>query len=178
MEESFENDVASATPPRVSGKVVVAAMFGFALFIILALYAYWDLYTRPFRPLQYALAQAYPGSSPRVIGGQHKSHKPGGKKTLRIVMRVPEGDFDPESDTQQREARSVDVVSIAAEHVDIAQYEVLELHLFRPVPEKQPLRWSVSRPVEEWEQLLADAANAISNPEDLVPIPESSKEAP
>lgn len=178
MDESFEREESRSAPRRVSGKSVVAAMFGFALLIILALYGYWDLYTRPFRPLQYALAEAYPGSSPRVVGGQHKSHKPGGKNTLRIVMRVPEGDFDPEADIEKRDARSLEVVDIAATFVDIADYEVLELHLFRPVPEKQPLRWSVSRPVEEWQDLLADAANAISAESELVPIPETSEDLP
>src|SRR5918994_583321 len=42
----------AAGPRLVSGKLVVIGMFAFGLFLTGLLFAYWDLHTRPFRPLQ------------------------------------------------------------------------------------------------------------------------------
>lgn len=67
-------------------------LFVYAGLMVGAMYLYWELYTRPFRPLQEAINAQYPNSMPRVIGGKHKSHREGSKPTLRVVVTV---DFDP-----------------------------------------------------------------------------------
>lgn len=67
-------------------------LFVYAGLMVGTMYLYWELYTRPFRPLQEAINAQYPNSMPRVIGGKHKSHREGSKPTLRVVVTV---DFDP-----------------------------------------------------------------------------------
>ena len=79
-------------PWRRSGTWMVLIMFAFAFVMIGLMYLYWEMHTRPFRPLQMAIGARHPNSMPRVFGGKHKSHKPQNKAKLRIVIAV---DFDP-----------------------------------------------------------------------------------
>jgi hypothetical protein len=139
----------------VSGKVVVAAMFGFGLLLTAALYGYWELHTRPFRPLQEALAEAVPGSSPRVIGGKHKSHQPGSPNRLRIILRV---DYDPllDENVPRRDALARTIVRLTRTHHDVSPYQLIELHLEHRIPERPPLVWSSTRTPEEWDQFVAE----------------------
>jgi hypothetical protein len=123
---------ADRTEMRVSGRLVVVALFLFGIALTAGLWIYWTLHTAPFRPLQDALAAEVPGSSPRVDGGQRKMHK-GTPKILRVTLRV---DFDPVSDTRQGERLLDKVEQIAKQHVDLHSYDVLELFLFHGVPEK------------------------------------------
>ena len=53
---------------RISGRKVVALMLGFGVVMVAALWLYWELHTRPFRPLQTAIAAEFPDSRPGVIG--------------------------------------------------------------------------------------------------------------
>ncbi|MEW4488853.1 hypothetical protein AB1L42_12275 [Thalassoglobus sp. JC818] len=137
-----------------SGRWTVVAMFGFAITMIAILFLYWELYTKPFRPLQYAIAAEFPDSSPKVIGGQHKSHKDISPVLLRIVVYVPEGDFDPTLDESKSEERSLNLVRLAFENHDVEQYEQIDVVLLQRVPEGARKRWSVTHPVEEWRTLL------------------------
>ncbi|MBX3439842.1 MAG: hypothetical protein KF861_20300 [Planctomycetaceae bacterium] len=117
----------------INGRVVVAAMFAFGIVMTTALFVYWDLYTRPFRPLQAAINAAYPGSLPRVIGGEHKSHKHQNPATLRIVIRV---DFNPlAADAHEVEPYTSRLLDLAAEHLDLSPYEQVEIHLVHRVPD-------------------------------------------
>ena len=54
-----EDEEPRPLPPaaRVSGRVVVVAMFLFGITATAGLWGYWTLHTGPFRPLQDALAQ-------------------------------------------------------------------------------------------------------------------------
>ncbi len=99
------NSSAAPVPPtrperRVSGRAMVLGMLAFGTLTTAAMWVYWTLHVGPFRPLQDAIAAAFPHSSPRVDGGQRKMHK-GTPKILRIVMRV---DFDPVVETSRGEA--------------------------------------------------------------------------
>ncbi len=95
----------NATQHRtVSGKLVVGLMFAFGLLMIGTLYVYWYFHTGPFRPLQEAIARAIPKSSPRVIGGKHKSHQPGSKNRLRIIVQVA---YDPRSEEHASERNAL-----------------------------------------------------------------------
>jgi hypothetical protein len=123
------------TASTISGRRVVLGMFAFGIVMTGALWAYWEAYTRPFRPLQNAINEEFPGSSPRVIGGEHKSHKHENPPTLRIVIRV---DFDPVAASgAEIEPYTSRLRALAAEHVDLSAYEQLEIHLVRRVPEAE-----------------------------------------
>jgi hypothetical protein len=130
-------------------------MIAFAAVMVGAMWLYWELYTRPYRPLQIALAGAFPGSSPRVVGGKHKSHLPGAPRTLRVVLTVPLDDFDPTQDVALSEIRALAAARLTAEHQDLAQYDRLEIHLIQRPPEQTERHWSSAREVEEWRKLLA-----------------------
>lgn len=137
---------------RISGRTVVFGMFGFAILIVGALFAYWDLYTRPFRQLQVALAEEFPGSQPQVIGGKHKSHQPGAVNTLRIILRVSES---PLADEVRSEAKAAQVVRLADERQDLSLYQVIEVVLIHIVPEENSDNWKVARPLAEWRERIA-----------------------
>lgn len=131
--DNGERDESSGT---VSGRKVVLAMFAFGIIMTGALWVYWELYTRPFRPLQHAINAAFPESSPRVIGGRHKSHKAGNPKTLRIVIQVA---FDPTTAADELlNDQTSRLLALAAEHLDLTDYEQVEIHLVSRVPEAEP----------------------------------------
>ncbi len=117
---------------RVSGRWMVASLIGFGVLTTTAMWVYWTMHVGPFRPMQDAIAAAFPHSSPRVEGGQHKMHK-GTPKILRVVMRV---DFDPERESGRGEEVVNVVQQIASKYVDLGAYEELEVFLYQGVPEK------------------------------------------
>ena len=138
----------------VSGRVVVIGMFAFGLMMTGLLYAYWDLHTRPFRPLQEAIAKSIPKSSPRVIGGKHKSHQKAAQNTLRIIVQV---DYNPleASNEARRDELARSILKLAREHHDVTPYELIELHLEYRVPERPNVVWSSKRTPAEWEAFSA-----------------------
>ncbi len=135
----------------VSGRAVVLGMFAFAIVMTGALWGYWEFYTRPFRPLQYAINAEFPNSSPRVIGGEHKSHKQVFPSTLRLVIRV---DFDPtDAADAVIEPYTSRLLALAAAHVDLSPYEQVEIHLVHRVPEAETQQRSFVFPTAELERL-------------------------
>jgi hypothetical protein len=126
---------------------VVLGMLLFGVTMVAALWLYWEMYTRPFRPLQNAIHAEFPDSSPRVIGGKPKSHRADSVSTLRIICRVY---FDPETETTQSEEMANRLAALASQHHDLTQYELLEIHLEQRVPEQASHHWSISKPVKEW----------------------------
>ena len=103
------------------------------------LWTYWQLHLMPFMPLQKALFEEFEDSSPRVEGGQRKIHKHT-PPILRVVMRVP---FDPTSDDEESQKltqhRLDRIETLAAEHTQLADFEIIEVHLFQE-PQEQPRR--------------------------------------
>jgi hypothetical protein len=144
------DDVSSDRPRDVSGKLVVLAMFGFGLLLTGALYLYWELHTRPFRPLQMAIATSIPGSSPRVIGGKYKSHLPDSQNTLRMIVQVP---FTPTDAAHAAECEDLakKVIALARIHQDLAPYQQIALHLEHRIPEKEPEIWTKAGSPADWE---------------------------
>lgn len=128
----------------VPGRIVVVAMFAFAASIIGLLFVYWELYTRPFRPLQTVIAAEFPGSSPRAVGGKPKSHLPGSPAILRLIVRI---DWDPRAD--QRRARSMAnrLADISRAHVAVSDYERLEVYLMHRRAEQSTITWSLDAPL-------------------------------
>jgi hypothetical protein len=117
----------------ISGKWVVIGLLAFGIGTTGLIYVYWDLHTRPFRPLMEALGREFPYSIPKVEGGRHK----GGPLTLRIVLRVKDRPDAESPATQQIVNRIVEIVR--AEQFDkfqLADFEVVQLYLMYLAPEK------------------------------------------
>lgn len=161
---SLLNDACSMSPAETepvpssrSGKRTVLLMFGFGILMVSMLWLYWELYTRPFRPLQNAIAAAYPGCRPSVIGGRYKSHQPGSPNVLRIVLLLPEkSDFDPQVDREESQRRSKALARLAASHVALDTYDLMEIHLVLRPPEQQQRISTISHPIEEWRRILKE----------------------
>jgi hypothetical protein len=118
---------------RVSGRWMVVGLIAFGVLTTASMWIYWTLHVGPFRPLQDALAVAFPHSSPRVNGGQRKMHK-GTPRVLRVVLRV---DFDPVLEKARGEG-VVDVVQgMAGKYLDLGNYDELQVFLFHGVPEQE-----------------------------------------
>lgn len=142
-------------PRRVSGRWVVFVMVAFAATMVGLMWLYWEAYTRPYRDLQTAIAAAYPGSSPRVIGGRHKSGKHGEPLTLRVLVYISLDDFNPEEPSEKREVVLRNLAALAAEHQDLGEYEILEIRLMQRLPEQKWRRFDSARPVAQWRDVLA-----------------------
>jgi hypothetical protein len=145
---SFDDQTDTAGPSgsrSLRGRTVVLGMLAFGVVMVFAMWLYWEMYTRPFRPLQNAIHAEFPGSSPRVVGGRHKSHKDGSLPLLRIVIRV---DFDPETADEETLQQHVDRLhALAAQHLDLSPYEMLEVHLIQRVPEEETRRRTFAVPL-------------------------------
>ncbi len=133
--------------PRVNGRIVVLGMFAFGVVMTSALGLYWEFYTRPFRALQTAIDHEYPGCTPRVIGGRHKSHKTDNPSVLRVIVNV---EFDPTvPDSAEAAAMVTHLGELAQHHVDLSDYETLDVHLLQRVPEQENRQQSFSRSVAD-----------------------------
>ena len=117
----------------VSGKAVVFVMFAFGSVATGVLWLFWSYHTLPFIPLQKAISAAYPGSAPRVDGGQRKMHADT-PRLLWIVMRV---NYDPINDKPEAQGTVDRVVAMAHQHVDTAVYDQINVRLFRGEPERR-----------------------------------------
>jgi len=126
--------------PTVSGRWVVIAMLGFGMVMTGAIWVFSKYELEPFQPLARAIKAEFPNSHPHVKGGRPKKLPP----LLRVVIQV---DFTP-SETDDRVTHIVDrVIALAQEHIDLLQYETLEIHIVHYVPEKNPERVTIERPV-------------------------------
>ena len=127
-----------------SGKRVVVGMFVFAVLITGALWFYWYYHTQPFIPLQKAIAAEFPNSAPRVDGGQRRIHR-NSPRLLWVVMRV---EFDPASD-ELADRTANRVVELAREHLNLANYDQVNIRLFRGEPEKTIHRRDLEVPLKD-----------------------------
>jgi hypothetical protein len=125
----------AATPGHgFSGRWVVLAMFAFGISATALLWLYWELHTQPFRALQQAIVHEFPGSNPRVQGGQKKMHKHT-PRVLQIVMRV---DFDPVAGEAESNQVAERIAELARRNHDVATYDVIEIGLFLLRAEEDP----------------------------------------
>ncbi|MEZ6064294.1 MAG: hypothetical protein R3B90_00980 [Planctomycetaceae bacterium] len=153
-------DNALADSRRFGGRALVFLMLGFGVVMTGIMFAYWELYTREFRPLQAAIAAEFPESTPRAIGGTHKSHLPGHPSVMRIIIRV---DFDPRSAEQQAREAANRLTEIARRKIDISKYQVFEIFLTYNDPERLTTNWRVAGPIDKFPLPLAG-----SLPEDVL----------
>lgn len=170
---------APQTPPatRPTGHWAVFGMFGFAITMVGLLYVYWHFYTEPFRELQYAIAAEYPKSSPRVVGGRHKSHRLENPLTLRVVAYIPEGEFDPLTDDDASEQRALDLVRLTQKYVKLQDYQIVEIVLLQKVPEGARKHRVVTRTLEEWDTLLQQPTASTPAPDSSASSPENQQDA-
>lgn len=124
--------------------MVVAGMVLFGVTMIGLLYLYWELYTRPFRPLQAALAIEFPGSSPRVVGGKPKSHLPQSPAILRVIIRVP---WNPREQESRARETANELTVICGQHVELTDYDRMEIVLMHRRPEQWTISWWCEAPV-------------------------------
>jgi hypothetical protein len=114
---------------EISGRLVVIGMLLTGLVATGVIFVYWELHTRPFRPLTEAIGRTFEHSLPKVEGGRHK----GGPMTLRISLRVP---FSPEADDAAAQEALRTLFRLIREHQNLSSYGRVEIHLFQMVPEE------------------------------------------
>ncbi len=144
MPDKFASENLDVQEKGIPGAFVVLGMFAFGLLATGMLFAYWHFHTAPFQELQAALAKEFPGCRPRVEGGQRKQHKHT-PRILRIVLKV---DFPPEREMKQSEHMADRVMKLAAEHHDLAAYDLVEIHLYWPEQEKEIHEQLIERSVK------------------------------
>lgn len=145
-----------SSPRIVSGSRVVVGLFMFGILTTAGLWIYWKLHLAPFFPLQQSLAEAFENSSPRVEGGRTKNSP----FILRIVLQVPFRPVRGQPDTESTLDRTVD---LALRYPEIGKYEVLEIYLVHPVPEKMADRLKVEFKIAELQKREAQAGTRGAN---------------
>jgi hypothetical protein len=146
VSESASAD-AVAKPRELSGTAVVIGLFLLGLVAVVVMFVYWDLHTRPFRPLTEAVGREFQNSLPKVEGGRHK----GGPMTLRISLRVP---FTPNAMSPDAHRVVNRLVELARQHAPLEQYEVFEVHLVELRPEAEAVQQAFEFPASEVRERL------------------------
>jgi hypothetical protein len=146
----MDNPVSSSSiehsPPQpkgIPGPFVVIGMFAFGMLATGLLFAYWHFHTAPFQELQAALAKEFPGSRPRVEGGQRKQHQHT-PRVLRVILKV---DYLPESDPKQSNQIADRVLELAEKHHGLEPYDLAEIHLYWPEKEQEIHEYLIERPL-------------------------------
>lgn len=113
------------------GVLLVLGLLGFGLLLTGTLYVYITLHRGPFRELTVALEDEFPGSAPHVEGGKRRLDQPG-EWILRVIMRIP-----AEADTPRAsQALAERIARFIASREDLERFDILEIHLYRLVPEE------------------------------------------
>lgn len=134
-------------PRELSGRAMVIGLLLLGVAAVVVMFVYWDLHTRPFRPLTEAIGREFRHSLPKVEGGRPKK----GPMTLRISMRVP---FTPNKVSPDAHAVANRVVELVRQHARLEDYERFELHLVEMRPEAEAVQQSFMFPAEEVRQRL------------------------
>ncbi len=114
---------------EISGKKVVLGMLGLGLLATAVIYIYWDLHTKPFRPLTEAIGRTFKYSLPKVEGG-HRKKDPA---LLRIALRVP---FPPGVDEPATQETLRTLFELIRKHQSLDGYEKVQIHLIQIIPEE------------------------------------------
>lgn len=127
---------------NVPGRYIVLAMLAFGVLSTAGIWTYWKLHLAPYLPLQRALIQAYPASSPRVEGGRHKDSP----QILRLVLTI---EFPPDEGDPRVHEMVRRILSIARKHLDFRQYDELEVYLVYRPPERSPQQYEYKRKMSD-----------------------------
>jgi len=139
---------ASPKAREISGTKVVISLLMLGLLATSVIYIYWDLHTRPFRPLTEAIGRTFKYSLPKVEGGRHRKNP----AILRIALRVP---FPPGVDEKQTEETLRTLFGLIRQHQDLTGFEKVQIHLIQIIPEE-----TAKKKTFEFtpEQVLSDSA--------------------
>src|SRR5262245_37890369 len=143
---AMDGNTLADKPRTISGRWVVLSMFAFGIVATGGIWVYWKLHLAPFLPLQKALAEEFPRSSPRVDGGWEKEEFKKGLPRLRIVINVP---YPPNAADVRVSAAIDTVIELPRRHLDFPSYETLEIYLVHHVPEKAPQQFKFKRRIAE-----------------------------
>jgi hypothetical protein len=159
--------------------MVVAGMFAMGLLATGLLYAYWTLHLMPFMPLQEAIVAEFPGSAPRVDGGQRKSHQ----QTPTILRIVMKSENDPMADDPESVARMTAlrerIAELVEQKVEFPGLDWIELHVYQLLQEKEIRERSYRlelRTDAEWIE-VDQKGNPISSANSETNAPNVSKTA-
>lgn len=130
-------------PQSLSGRWTIAGMLLFSVLVVSSFWTYWYLANAPFRDLQAAIVEIFPHTFPQVAGGRMESSGHTGPTTLRIVVRTL--DFDPKQDAAKATEMSDRLATLANQHVDLSDYEQLEIVLFHKYQEQRAAYWQQTR---------------------------------
>ncbi|MFZ9089566.1 MAG: hypothetical protein ACO3FE_05695 [Planctomycetaceae bacterium] len=127
----------TTTPRWLNGRTVVISMFLLGIMATAFLYTYWTLHLTPFMPLQEALVLEFPGSAPRVDGGQKKIHKQT-PMVLRVAMKTETDPFSevPE-DVEEIGRMQARLWGLTEELNPLPGLQELELHAYKLVKEEE-----------------------------------------
>lgn len=140
MSQSTESTPAAAGSPsagktrELSGRAVVIGMLALGIFSTSLLFVYFELHTRPFRPLREAIGREFRHSRPNVEGGRVKGRGP---MILRISMSVP---FDPFKEDEKCGDITRRLLEIARQYHDLATFEQVQINLIYFAPETEAKR--------------------------------------
>ena len=153
--------MSSKSPSRVvRGEIVVIIMFALGISATGLIWFYWNMHVEPFMPVQLALAEEFPNSSPRVEGGQRKMHK-GTPRLLRITMRTSYDPTDEGQETVDRVEGDIRRIATIADGFDLPDWDAVEVHFFSPDPEKAIRQKSFTR-TRETLLTIPDSESATS----------------
>jgi hypothetical protein len=121
----------------ISGRWLVVGMFVMGITLTSLLYAYSRLHLGPFRPLQDAIVNEFPGSAPRVDGGKKKPSK-NTPTILRILVKT---EIDPLSRSEESEQRLIlmrkRIGELALEKSPLPDLAILEIHIYKLLKEDE-----------------------------------------
>lgn len=129
----------------ISGRWVILGILTLAIAATAFEWNYMRLHRAPFVPLRAAIADSFGRTAKvKIDGGRHKR----GPMTLRIVIDVP---FDPTAESEKTQALEFlqRLEKLAVEHVNLNEYEFLQIYLVQIIPEGTPKRLEHRRPVTD-----------------------------
>lgn len=129
-----ETDIPARKNREISGTKVVIGMLTVGVMATGLLFLYFELHTRPFRPLREALGREFKHSRPNVEGGRLKGRGP---MILRISMSVP---FDPYVEETKATELNSRVLDISRQYHDLETFEQVQINLIYFVPESAAKR--------------------------------------
>lgn len=129
-----ESEIPARKSREISGTKVVIGMLTLGVMATGLLFLYFELHTRPFRPLREALGREFKHSRPNVEGGRLKGRGP---MILRISMSVP---FDPFVEETKATELNSRVLEISRKYHDLETFEQVQVNLIFFVPESAAKR--------------------------------------
>ncbi|WP_299462406.1 hypothetical protein [uncultured Gimesia sp.] len=135
-------------PKLFKGRTIVLSLLIFGLLMSGSLYVFQAVNTFTFADTQNALAREFPQSRPRVEGGRLKG-KQENPVTFRVTLAIPFNPYENDAAIQKMADR---ILEIAAENMDLNQYEQAELHFYQAIPEQKIILREIKRDLKTGQQ--------------------------